>query len=116
VQFFQVGWSEFSQALLPEGGQADTDDAVVASIGQALDQARRGGPIHEPHCAVVPLEQVTGKVAHGRRLAARMSLDGDQELMLDMREASRAGLVLAPALELAQARPEGQQVLEVLAC
>jgi hypothetical protein len=43
-----------------------------------------------------------------------MALDRDQQLMLDVRQAGRAGLILAPALEPAQGDTEGEQVLEVL--
>lgn len=44
-----------------------------------------------------------------------MALDGHQELMLNMGEAGRAGLLLAPVLEAAQADPKGKEVLEVAA-
>jgi len=43
-----------------------------------------------------------------------MALDRHQQLMLDVRQADRAGPVLAPALEAAQGDAEGQQVLEFL--
>ena len=43
-----------------------------------------------------------------------MALDGHEELMLDMRQARRVGLVLAPALETPQRDPERQQILAVL--
>ena len=43
-----------------------------------------------------------------------MSLDRDQELVLDVSEPRGPGLGLAPVLEPAQADPERQQVLEIL--
>jgi hypothetical protein len=60
-------------------------------------------------------QQVSGELADGRRDLARMTLDRDQQLVLDMSQAYRASLVFAPSLKAAQADAEGEEVLEVLA-
>jgi hypothetical protein len=43
-----------------------------------------------------------------------MALDRHQQLMLDVRQADRTGLILAPALKTPQGDAEREQVLEVL--
>jgi len=71
------------------------------------------GAVHETRRTVALQQQVVGDLADRRRLGARMALDRNQELMLDLRQASRDCLVFAPPLEAPQRDPERQQVLEV---
>jgi hypothetical protein len=82
-------------------------------IWYPFDQARRLGTVHELHSAVRALEQVAGQFTDGGRKIARVSLDGNEQLMLDVSEARGLRLVFAPALEAPQSDTELQQPLEV---
>jgi hypothetical protein len=63
----------------------------------------------------MPQHEVAGEISDGRRDATGMTLDSDEQLMLDMSEARLLSLCLAPVLELAEADPECQQPTEILA-
>jgi hypothetical protein len=43
-----------------------------------------------------------------------MTLDRHQQLVLDVRQADRAGLIFAPALETPESDAKGEQVFEIL--
>jgi hypothetical protein len=64
---------------------------------------------------VMTQQEVAGQITDGRRLGARVALDRDQELVLNVGQAGRPSLTFAPPLEPAQATAEGQQMLEILA-
>lgn len=115
VQLYQVCRSELGEDPITLGGQPDPDQPRVAAVGDPAHEASGLRPVDELDRAVVPQQQIVGEVADGRRLATRVALDGDQKLVLYVRQAGRPGLVLAPPLEPAQAVTKRQQVLEVLA-
>jgi hypothetical protein len=114
TQLSEMGRSELGKPSLAKGGQPDPDDPAVPIVWHSLDQSGSRRAIDELDRAVVPLQQVASQVPDGWRLISRMAFDGHEELMLDVREPGGARLVLAPALEPAQACPEGQELLEVL--
>jgi Ca2+-transporting ATPase len=95
-------------------GQLHPGHAGVVRILPPSHQARRLGPVHQPHRAMAAQHQVAGDLADRRRHAAGMALDRHEQLMLDMGQARGHCLVLAPALEAPQRDPESQQVLERL--
>lgn len=115
VQFGQVRLGQLGYQPISLPGQLHGDHARVGGIGPAAHEAGRLHPVHELHHAVMAEQQVAGELADGRRDLARMTLDRDQQLVLDMRQAYRAGLVFAPSLKAAQADAEGEEVLEILA-
>ena len=96
-------------------GQLDARDPAVARIRPAPDQSCRHRPMHQFDRAVRAQEQVLGHLADGWRQLAGMALERHQELVLDVGEPGRAGLLLAPVLEPAQGDPEGQEILEISA-
>jgi hypothetical protein len=115
VQALQVRLGQALQDLVPRTRQADPDDPPVVGVWLAVDQAGGLSTVDEFHRAVRAQQHVLGQVADGGGLRSGMPLDGDQELMLNMSEAGLTGLVLAPALELAQRDTELEQLLEVRA-
>jgi hypothetical protein len=115
VQLDEVGRSELVEYALALAGEPYPDQARVPCIRCSPDKAGLLSPVHEFDCAVMAQQQVTSQVADSGRIAARMSLDCDQQLVLDVGQARRARLVLAPPLEPAQANAEGQKSLEVRA-
>ena len=114
VQLSEVRLGQGRHQAVAFRGEPDPDDPRVLRVGGAPDKAGRFRPVHQLDRAVVPQQQVAREVADGRRDVSGVSLDRDQELVLDVSEPRGPGLGLAPVLETAQADPERQQVLEVL--
>lgn len=115
MQFGQVRPGQLSYQPVSLLGELHADHARVGRVGPAAHEAGRLRPVHELHHAVMAKQQVAGEIADGRRDLARMTLDRDQQLVLDMGQAHRASLVFAPSLKAAQADAKGEKVLEVLA-
>lgn len=113
-QLSQMSRGELGEPSLAKCGQPDPDDPAVSIVWNSFDQACSGGAVDKLDRAVVPLQQVARQLSHSWRLISRMAFDGYEQLMLDVREPCGARLVLAPALEPAQACPEGEELLEVL--
>jgi hypothetical protein len=113
MQPTEVGLGQPADYAVTGLGQPDADHAAVVAIRYPLGQPGRLGPVDELHRAVRPQQQVAGEVAHGRRPIPRVPLDRYQQLVLYVGKTRRSGLVLAPALELAQRDPELQQPLEI---
>lgn len=114
VQLNEMGWGELAQAALSPGGKPDPDAPSVAGVGDTPYEAGGRRAVHKLYRAVMPQQQVAREIPDGRRLVTGMALDRDQELVLDMSQPGRASLILAPALEAAQAAAEREQVLEIL--
>ena len=115
VQFGQVRLGQLGYQLISLPGQLHPDYARVGSIGPAAHEASGLRTVHELHHAVMAEQQVAGELADSGRDLGRMTLDSNQQLVLDMGQADRAGLVFAPSLKAAQADAEGEEVLEILA-
>jgi hypothetical protein len=115
MQFGQVRAGQPGYQMVSLLGELHPDHAGVGRIGPAAHEAGRLRPVHEFHHAVMAKQQVAGEIADGRRSRARMTLDRDQQLVLDMGQAHRASLIFAPSLKAAQADAKGEKVLKVLA-
>jgi hypothetical protein len=113
VQAVQVRPRELLQDLLAVGGQADPHHPAVVGVRDPLHQSGGLGPVHQFHRTVRAQQQVAGQVPDRRGLAARGSLNRHQQLVLDVGQPGRLGLVLAPALKAPQCDPEFQQPLEI---
>ena len=113
VHFGQVDLGQPGDQLVASLGELHPGHPGVAGIRAAADEAGRLGAVHETHRTVALQQQVVGDLADRRGLGARMALDRNQELMLDLRQAGCDCLVFAPPLEAPQRDPERQQVLEV---
>jgi hypothetical protein len=113
VQPCQVSWGELVQYPPALGCEPHPDQPRVPPVGGPADQTCRFRPVHELDGAVMTQEQVAGQLANGRRIAARMPPDRHEQLVLYVGQSGPNGLVLAPALEPAQAGAEGEQVLEI---
>lgn len=74
-------------------------DELVQDLGRFMQMV-------EVRRSELPQYAVTGR-------RPPVSLDRHQQLVLDLGQACRPGLILAPALELAQGNPELQQPFEV---
>src|SRR5580658_8146091 len=81
------------------------DDAAILLVPGATHKARRVGAVNEAHSAVMAQEQMVGHLSDCRPPGISVTPDGEQELMLRRRESRFTGLLLAPALEMAQPRP-----------
>jgi len=115
LEFVKVGCGQLAEPILAVGGEPDAGDAAVAAVAPALHQPGGLGAINQFDRAVRPEQQVGGQVADGGAIPAAVALDGQQQLMLGRGQAGRARPSLGPVLKAAQARPEREQVLIVLA-
>jgi hypothetical protein len=109
----EVGLGQPLDYAVTVPGQANSDHAGVVAVRYPLNQPGRLGAVDELHRAVRPQQQVSGQVAHGRRLVPPVPLHRYQQLVLYVGQAGRFSLVLAPPHELAQSDPELKQPLEV---
>ena len=105
-------FGECLQDSLACAREADPDDPAVLCVGFPLHEASSRGPVDQLNCAVRAEQHVVGQIAYCRGERAGMTFDGNQQLMLDVRQAGSARLVLTPPLKLAQRDPELQQLLE----
>jgi hypothetical protein len=106
VQAIKVGPGQLLNNAITGTGQADTDDTAVDLVRYPLGKAGRLGSVDQFHGTVRSQQKVVGDVADGGGHAWVVSLDGYQQLMLDMGQARVLGLILTPALETAQRDPE----------
>ena len=88
-------------------GQLDPDDPRIVGVRAPAHETRCLRAIHQPHCAVALQQEVIRQLSHGWRPVAGMALDRHQQLMLDVCQADRGGLILAPALEAPQRDAKG---------
>jgi hypothetical protein len=114
TELLEMLLAEAFELLCAAGGEPEADDAVVLGVLGALEQPGRDGPVDEADGAVMPEEQVVGDVSDGRSGRVVMTSDREQELMLGGGEASRVGVLLAPAQEAPQIRAQLQQTAVVL--
>ena len=103
MQFGQVGFGQPGNQPVTLAGEIYPDHPGVPGVRAAALEAGRLGAIHEFNRAVMPQQQVVGKLTDRRRGVARVSFDRNQELVLDVREADRGSVVLASPLEPAPA-------------
>jgi CBS domain-containing protein len=115
AQLGQVRLGQLGDEPVSGLGELHPDHPRVLDVGAAPDEPGHRGAVDQLDRAVVAQQQVVGEVADGRRGVTGMPFDGDQQLMLDVGQADRLGLFLAPVLEPAQVHPEREEVLEVLA-
>ena len=87
-------------------GERETNGAPVVRVASALDEARSFRAVDEPDRAVVLEQEVAGDVADRGTGWIWVAFDREEELVLGGREVLRAGLLLAPAEESAQAGSE----------
>ena len=114
MQPVQVSLGQLLENPVSIPGQPDAYDPAIRTVRRPLHHAGGLGTVDKFHRAVRPEQEVAGEVANGGRLVSRMSLDRDQQLMLDVSQASSLRLVFAPPLEFAQGDTEIKQSLEIL--
>ena len=104
---------------LPVTGEAQVDLAVVAGIGHAHDVPLGGQPVHQPTGGVRLDQQRRRHLADRRPTGRRGAADGQQQLVLGVRQAVRGGGVVSlPQLLAGRARDqqearERERVLQV---
>ena len=113
LQLFEVRLRESIQPLVPGCSELEPNQPMVVGVAHALDEASRVGPVHQSDRTVVAQEEVVGNLADGRSPGVGVAADGQQQLVLRRRQARLLGLLLAPAQEPAQPRPERQQILVI---
>jgi len=105
-----VGGGQALEDTAAAGREVEAHDAPVVLIGLAAHEASCLGTIGQLDGGVVAKQQVLCDVPDRGRQGARVAADGQQELVLLGGQAGQLGLLLAPAQELAQSGPEGQQL------
>ena len=114
VELFEMALAQLAETAVPEGGEAQVDNSLVAPVGMAPDEAGGFRPVDQLDRAVVPEQEGLGDLPDGRTFPARVPPDREQQLVLRRREADGYRLCLAPAQEAAQAGPELEQTCVVL--
>lgn len=114
MQAIQVSLGQLLENPVTIPGQPDAYDPAIITVRRPLHHAGGLGTVDKFHRAVRPEQKVAGEVADCGRLVSRISLDRDQQLMLDMSQASGLRLVFAPPLESAQGNTEIKESLEIL--
>ena len=82
---------------------------MVLVVSGAGDETGGVGPVDEADHAVMEQEQIVRHLSDGRTTGIAVPSNGQEELMLGGREAGGLGLLLAPALEMAEAGPQAEQ-------
>jgi len=86
---------------------------LIVGIGCPSEEPGGHRPIHQADDAVPLQHQVVGDVADRRRRRARVTANGEQELVLSGSQADRRRLLLAPAEETTKSVAELEQPLVV---
>lgn len=112
VQFFPVGEVQFLQYGEPLGGQGYLYAPAIFLRGGPADEPQLLHAIDETDCAVVCDLHLLGEFAHRRPVAARVTLDRQQYLILLRRDAVTDGGSFAKAEKFTQCVPElGEQFI-----
>ena len=114
VQSLEVRQRQLVQYLVAPLGEPHPDEPSVVRIGRPDHQAAGFGAVDELDGAVRLEQQVAGDVTDRRRYPSAVALNGDEQLVLDVRETGGLRLVFAPALETPQRDAERQQLLEIV--
>ena len=101
-----VGGCEAGQTLTAASGQMQLDLAMVCRVDPALDQTGLFGAIDEANRAVVAHEEMVGHVTDAGS-AARVTANGEEQLMLRGGDTDLDCLLFAPVQEASHAVPEG---------
>src|SRR3954452_6662905 len=109
VQLVQMQLRQACDGLFAGPGQLHPHHSAVAVVLRPVDEPGRLGAVDELHGAVVSKEQVLRDLADGRPAPAVVALYRQEQLVLRGGQAGRLGLLLAPPVEPAQRRTEGQQ-------
>ena len=110
VQFDEVKLGKLGDALLALLAELQPHDAGVRLVAGPTQQACALRTVRETHDAVVSGVQVLRRLADRGPLRIVVTLDGEEQLMLGLGQADAAGLLVAPTVEPAQRRAEGQEV------
>lgn len=110
VQFDEVKLGKLGDALLALLAELQPHDAGVRLVAGPTQQACALRAVRETHDAVVSGVQVLRRLADRGPLRIVVTLDGEEQLMLGLGQADAAGLLVAPTVEPAQRRAEGQEV------
>ena len=95
------------------GREPEPHDPLVLGVADPRHQAGVDGAVHQPDGTVVAQQEVVRRLAHRGAAAVFVAADGQQQLVLRRRQPRRLGLLVAPAQEAAESRPQRQQVLVV---
>jgi hypothetical protein len=99
LQLFEVKFRKRFESRLTFGGQSQPNGPQVLFVAGAGHKSRFIGPVDETDHAVMAEQQIVRDFADSRAPRFWVASNGEEQLMLGGREASRPGLLLAPALE-----------------
>ena len=116
LQLLEVLRREGLESLVAVRGQPQSYQAVIVGVPDPFHEARRVRPVDEADGAVMPEKEVVRYLADRRSARIAVAAYRQEELVLRGREAGLLRLLLAPAHEATQARPQRQQVLVVGIC
>ena len=109
-ELVEVEPSELRDAVLAQIGEPEAHNACVVLVPDPMQQARAFGPVGEPHGAVVTGVEVLRRVADRGPVRIVVAFDGEEQLVLGVGQAHSTSLLVAPAVEPAQGRAEGEEV------
>jgi hypothetical protein len=113
VELLEVSPAQLVQAPAAQWRQAESHDALIATIGSTADEPGSFGPVDELDRAVMPEQQALGNVSNGRPLPILVTAYRKQELVLCRREPDGRGLLFAPMEKAAEAGAELEEALVV---
>lgn len=105
--------AESGEYLFPARGEQDMNDPCVVRAAGAIHQIRGLGPVDQLDNAVVAQLKTVGELGHAGPVAARETLQRQQQLVLLRRESITTYGLLAEAEVGADRETERRQCLEV---
>lgn len=106
----EVQLGEGLEDSCPAVGQLKADDPAVLPVLHPLSPAASLDPVGELDRGVVAEEEIVGDVPDRRSLGITMAPDGEEELVLHVRQAPVPGLLFAPVIEATQLGTKGEEV------
>ena len=113
-KLFEVEGGEGFKSLRASVGELEPDDAMIVRVTASHNQARGVGSIYQLDSAVVPKKEIVSNLAHGRAPRVAVASNREKQLVLGRSQANGPCLLIAPALEVAKPRPQGQQARVVV--
>ena len=106
----EVELGELRDAILAQLGELQPHEAGVGPVPHPTQQTGALSAVHQTHNAVVAGVQVRRCLADRGPVRIAVTFDGEEQLVLGMGQAYSTGLLVAPAVEPAQGRAEGEEV------
>ncbi len=109
LELFEVKSRKNLQSFSAVFCEMQSDNPVIVFVSGPTHQTGHNSAVNETYRTVVDKEQIVGYFSDRRTTGVIMPSDGQQQLVLGGSEACDARLALAPAFEMAEPSPQGQQ-------